>query len=123
MDEKGQPVKLTVTFQDGTAESHEVFIAVAAKGLIIAGKKDGRIYYTADAEHFAVSAICSIAADSVVVAALLEGVTEVIGSIIESASDNPSAILELLRVLRTTGQRKTTLYEDKQIIRKKPEQN
>ncbi len=123
MEDK-QPMKLTITHADGHTESYDIFIAVVAKGLLPAGKSDdGRVYYMADEEHFTITGACSIAADTAVVAGLLEGIFSVVSSILETAKDDPSALHELLRSLSLLGLEKTVLFGDKKIIHKRPEEN
>lgn len=121
MADKREP-KLTITNPDGSTENPEVFIAVVARGLIPIGKEGERILYMAE-EGFSVGIMCSIAASQEVVAALLEGLLRIAAGIIDTARDDPGALFEMLQTLESLRSKRTVVYEEKGIIRRKPGEN
>lgn len=120
-DKKHCAEKLTVTYGDGHTEDFDVFMAVLASGLMIAGREGDRIFYSAAEEGFSCYSISAIAASSEVVVGLLKSLIELIAHLMEAVS--PEMALEVLLALTSLSSGKTQLYLETKTIEKHPEEN
>lgn len=122
-NQEKMPAKLTITYQDGTTETPEVFVAIVARGLLPDGEHEGhKVYRSTD--DLSVVIVCSIAADPATVVGLLEGLTRAEVGILSSVKDDPAAAAALIVALHSLRpQDRPGGYEKKEIVRRPPRRN
>lgn len=118
-ERRERPVKLTITFADGHTKDYNVFMGVAAGGIIPADKIDGRVVYMAPEEGFSTQGFIAIAATSEIVAGLIKTMVKLLADCIEGfISNNPENAMEILKAMEGMSTKSTELYRKTQVIRK-----
>lgn len=100
-------VKLTVKFNDGSAEDFDIFLAVVATGLIPVGKEDCAILYTASGK-FAAQSIAHVTATPEVAVGLVLAVESLVQNMIDSLP--PEIAPKFLEALLLLNSKETELY-------------
>ena len=108
-DSDKHAVKLTATYNDGSTEDFDTFIAAVAHGLMLAGKDNdsNTILYTAGKEFYT-QGIAHIGATPDVCAGLIRCMMTLIHSLIDNAS--PETATNLLAALLSMSSEKTIGY-------------
>lgn len=119
MDEK-RATKLTVTFDDGSTEVFDNFVASVADGLIPTGKDDnGEVLYMAS-DKFAVKGIIHISATPEVTAGLATTTMKLVDDLILNMP--PEIMLEFLEALLSLYSKRTTLYHEARSVEQRRRQ-
>lgn len=114
-----QPAKLTITFADGHTKDYNIFMGVAAEGVVPIGRIDGRIVYMAPEEGFSIQGFSAIAATPEVVAALLKAVVIMLTNCIEGLiEEDPIAVIKILEAMEGMGIKSSELFRKAKIIKK-----
>ena len=116
-----KPVKMTITYEDGTITDYPVFIAAVASGLMVGGREGDTIFYAPGSEGFSSQGIAHVAATSEVVYGLIIAVKKIINSILEQSP--VECLLELMSSASTMGIKTTEEYNDVKFIKKRPSEN
>ena len=120
--ERGAPVKMTILYEDGSEEESLIFMAVLARDVIPISKIDDQIFYMGDGDKFTAGSVCNVAATTDIVGTLLCALSELGMSILESAADNPGALIDLLRTM-TARTKSTDHHSSASVHEIRPEDN
>ncbi len=98
-NERGNPIKVTILYEDGSEEESFVFMVALARGIIPIARYDKQVFYMADGDKFSVGTICNTAATTEVVGMLLRGISDLGMIVLEGAAENPGAFMEVMKML------------------------